>query len=97
LTGGMGGSWSPFVFFPLMFELTFQELSVGVVGVALVFVCGAVWISRWSNGNAERRGVRFRLVCRLCRHVWEDRSRERYPVCPSCGADNRRRRRPRPW
>jgi hypothetical protein len=80
-----------------MIELTLQELAAGVVGASLVVVCGAVWISRWSNANAERRGVRHRLVCRLCQHVWEDRSRERHPVCPACGAANARRRRPHAW
>lgn len=74
-----------------MVELTFQELAIGVVGASLLVICGAVWVSRWSNANARRRGTRFRMVCRLCRHVWEDRSREKFPVCPSCGAGNRRK------
>ena len=79
-------------FLQRMIELTLEDLAVGVVGGALVVVCGAVWVSRWSNANAARRGVKFRMECRLCRHVWEDRSGERDLDCPQCGATNRRGR-----
>jgi rRNA maturation endonuclease Nob1 len=65
-----------------------------VVGFSLAAVAAAVLISRWSNANAERRGVRHRVVCRICRHVFEERGRERRVECPECGALNERGRGP---
>jgi hypothetical protein len=75
-----------------MIELTLEELAVAVIALGLMFVVGAAWIASWTNFNARRRSVRFRVVCRLCRHVFEDRSGGRYPHCPACGAANERRR-----
>lgn len=76
-----------------MIELTLEELAVAVIGASLAFVVAAWWISGWTNANARRRGVRRRVVCRLCRHVFEDRGNERVVACPQCGAGNERRRR----
>lgn len=75
-----------------MIDLTLTEFAVVVVGATLLFVSGAAFISRWSNANAERRGIRWRVVCRICRHVFEDRGRERHPACPRCGTANERHR-----
>ena len=74
-----------------MIELTLEELAVIVIGACFVLVVGAVCISRWSNANARRRGVRCRVICRLCHHAFEDHGKERHPVCPECGACNERR------
>lgn len=71
-----------------MIELTLTELAVAIVGGCLVFVAGAVAISRWGNRNAERRGIRSRVICRICRHVFEDQGHEHLVTCPECGASN---------
>lgn len=74
-----------------MIELTLEELAVAAIGASLAVVVAAVWVAGWADGNARRRSVRWRVVCRLCRHVFEDRSGERRVTCPQCGAENRRR------
>lgn len=75
-----------------MIDLTLTEFAVAVVGGSLLWVAASVAVSRWSNANAERRGVRDRVVCRICRHVFEDRERGKLVDCPECGAANERRR-----
>jgi uncharacterized paraquat-inducible protein A len=69
-----------------MIDLTLTQFSVLVISLAMLVVVGSTWISRWSHANAERRGIRHRVICRICRHVFEDASRERHPQCPQCGA-----------
>jgi predicted RNA-binding Zn-ribbon protein involved in translation (DUF1610 family) len=75
-----------------MIELTLTELAAWSLGVAMVVVIFFEWISRWSNGNAERRSLRRRTTCRLCLNVREDEGRGRIFHCPHCGADNERGR-----
>jgi hypothetical protein len=75
-----------------MIDLTLTEFAVAVVGASLLWVVAAVAVSRWSNANAERRALRDRVVCRICCHVFEERSRLRVVECPECGAANERGR-----
>ena len=75
-----------------MIELTLTELATWSISVAMVLVIFFEWISRWSNGNAERRSLRRRVQCRLCLQVHEDEGRERVFRCPHCGAENEKGR-----
>jgi len=73
-----------------MIELTLGEFAVAVIGVSLAWFVGSVLISRWSEAKSVRKALKFRVTCRLCGHVFEDRSREEFPSCPECGAANER-------
>ena len=74
-----------------MIELTLVELAFVVIGLSMFFVVFFEWVSRWSNGNAERRGVRGRRVCRLCLAVFSKPDDEATAKCPECGALTDRR------
>ena len=75
-----------------MIELTLTELAAWSIGVSMMIVVFFSWISRWSNGNAERRSLGRRATCRLCLQVLEVESRDRVFQCPHCGADNEKGR-----
>lgn len=75
-----------------MIELTLTELAAWSIGVSMVVVAFFAWISRWSNGNAERRSLRRRVTCRRCLLVVEDESSDRIFQCPHCGSANERGR-----
>lgn len=68
-----------------MIELSLTELAAAAIGASMVLIALFAWISRWSNGNAERRSLRHRAVCRLCLAVFEVRGGERDLTCPECG------------
>lgn len=73
------------------------ELSLhGLVAAMLIgsFALIALWtiVSRWSHGNAERRGVKHRVICRFCLHSFESEGGGKIVDCPRCGAANRRGR-----
>ena len=84
-------SQSPSFFPPIMIELSLAEFAVGVIAIALAWVLGSTLLSRWSEAKMLRHSLKSRLTCRLCGHVFEDRSREEFPKCPECGAANERR------
>lgn len=68
-----------------MIEWTLKDLAFWAVGGGMVLVALFSWISRWSNGNAERRSMRRRMVCRTCLNVFEDGGAARVVECPHCG------------
>jgi predicted RNA-binding Zn-ribbon protein involved in translation (DUF1610 family) len=75
-----------------MIELTLTELAAWSIGVSIILVVFFTWISRWSNGNAERRSLRRRATCRLCLQVLEVEGRDRVFRCPHCGGENEKGR-----
>jgi len=74
-----------------MIELNLVEFVVAVIGVSLAWIVGSAMHSRWSEAKALRQALKHRVACRLCGHVFEDRSREEFPQCPECGAANAKR------
>jgi rRNA maturation endonuclease Nob1 len=74
-----------------MIELSLGEFAAGVAGVAMVWVLASAVLSRISEARALRRALEFRVTCRLCGHVFEDRSGDPFPRCPECGAKNIRK------
>jgi predicted RNA-binding Zn-ribbon protein involved in translation (DUF1610 family) len=75
-----------------MIELTLTDLAAWSIGVSMIIVVFFTWISRWSNGNAERRSLRRRATCRLCLQVVEVEGRDRVFRCPHCGGENEKGR-----
>ena len=75
-----------------MIELTLTELAAWSICVSMIIVVFFTWISRWSNGNAERRSLRRRATCRLCLQVLEVEGRDRVFRCPHCGGENEKGR-----
>ena len=49
-----------------MIELSLTELAAWSIGGSMVAIALFVWISRWSNRNAERRSLRRRVSCHSC-------------------------------
>lgn len=73
-----------------MIHLSLTELAFAVIACAMVAVAFFGWVSRWTSGNAERRSLRHRIVCRLCLAVFENTSREAVVKCPECQARTNR-------
>lgn len=73
-----------------MIELTLTELAFVVIGLAMLSIVFFAWVSRWAAGNAEKRSLRHRIVCRLCLAVFEDSGRQTEVECPKCGAKTNR-------
>jgi len=75
-----------------MIELTLEDfilwaISVPLVGIGLYTLF--VGLRRRSKIRAAKVNV---LCCRVCGHLYQDRSREKFPVCPECGRPNERGR-----
>jgi Zn finger protein HypA/HybF involved in hydrogenase expression len=54
-------------------------------------VAGISFLSRYLHMRAERRLVRMRIICRLCRNSFVSEHSEKICRCPSCGKPNLRR------
>lgn len=69
-----------------MIELDLKELSVVVVGGALLWVFLLSWMASLRERRESRRADKGKRVCRLCLAVFESRTREEVQHCPECGA-----------
>ena len=75
-----------------MIDLTIEELILWMISVPIVLVGMFTLISSLKR-RASRRVARHHIVsCRVCGHLYMDRSRERDPHCPECGRANGRGR-----
>jgi hypothetical protein len=73
-------------------ELSLSEFVVYVLAGAFALTGFFIFISRLSRRGAGCRGLRHRVICRLCLHAYEDHGSARTPECPQCGALNERGR-----
>ncbi len=75
-----------------MIELTIEELILWMISVPIVMV-GLFTLIASLRRRAVLRAARHHIVtCRICGHLYMDRSRERDPSCPECGRANGRGR-----
>ncbi|MBT8036023.1 MAG: hypothetical protein KJO21_00635 [Verrucomicrobiae bacterium] len=73
-----------------MIELTMEEFMLWVIGVPIL-VIGFYGIIAGLKRRAAIRTAQSQIVCcRVCGHLYRDRSRERSPQCPGCGRANHR-------
>lgn len=75
-----------------MIELTLEDFILWAIGVPLVGIAVYtvfVGLSRRSHIRAAKNQV---ITCRVCGHIYQDRSREKSPPCPQCGRANDRGR-----
>lgn len=76
-----------------MIEISLYELVVALLVGSFAVISLWTVVSRWSHGNAERRGVKQRTICRFCLHAFEsERGGGKVVHCPQCGAANIRGR-----
>ena len=73
-----------------MIELTLEELALWLLGVPLLGIGFAVFLAHLNRRSRIRLRKREIVTCRVCGHVYKDKSRERRPVCPECGRPNDR-------
>jgi rRNA maturation endonuclease Nob1 len=76
-------------------EVSLTEFVMWTVAMALGLTGLSIFTSRLSRRGAERRSLRYRVICRLCLHAWEDHGLARTVECPECGGMNERDRRRR--
>lgn len=49
-------------------------------------------VSRTLHARSEARSLTDRVICRLCRHAYEEHGQTRITYCPRCGAANEKGR-----
>lgn len=75
-----------------MIELTLEDFFLWMVGAPIVFLglySILVGASRRSRNKKARNNV---INCRVCSYVYQDRSKEKSPICPACDRANDRGR-----
>jgi len=75
-----------------MIEVTLSEFVVWALMISCALTGLFIFTSRLSRRGNAFRGLRHRIVCRLCLHAYEDHGSARTPECPQCGALNERGR-----
>lgn len=75
-----------------MIELTMEEFVLWAVCVPLLGI-GIYSAVAGYRRRARARQARHNIIrCRVCGHLYQDRSRERFPPCPECRRPNDRGR-----
>lgn len=75
-----------------MIEISLYDLVIALLIGSFAVISLWTVVSRWSHGNAERRGVKNRTICRFCLHAFESENGDKIVHCPRCHAENRRGR-----
>lgn len=75
-----------------MIDLTMEELILWMISVPIVMVGLFTLISSLRHRASLRAARRHIVSCRVCGHLYMDRSHERSPLCPECGRANERGR-----
>lgn len=75
-----------------MIDVTMEEFILWLVCVPITMVGVFSILSRLKRRSAVSAAQRHIVTCRVCGHLYQDRSRERDPVCPECGRANERGR-----
>jgi predicted RNA-binding Zn-ribbon protein involved in translation (DUF1610 family) len=73
-----------------MIDLTMEEFALWLVGVPLLGIGCAVFMSVLGRRAKIRSRKREIVTCEVCGHVYKDKSKERRPPCPECGRSNDR-------
>ena len=67
-----------------------EEFLLWGVGIPLVAVALVTVIAGFRR-RGRKRGLRLEIIrCRICGHLYKDKTRERFPGCPECGSANER-------
>ena len=73
-----------------MIDLTMEDFILWMIGVPLVGI-GLVTLISGMKRRARKRGLRQQIVrCRVCGHLYKDKSRDKFPECPECDSVNER-------
>lgn len=73
-----------------MIDLTMEDFILWMIGVPLVGI-GLVTLISGMKRRARKRGLRQQIVrCRICGHLYKDKSRGKFPECPECDSVNER-------
>ena len=73
-----------------MIELTLEELALWLLGVPLLGIGLAVFLAYLNRRSRIRLRKREIVTCRVCGHVYKDKTKERHSLCPECGRANER-------
>lgn len=75
-----------------MIDLTMEEFILWMISVPILIVGLHSLLSALKRRSSQNQARRNILTCRVCGHVYQDRSRTRDPECPECGRANERGR-----
>lgn len=75
-----------------MIELTLEDFILWAVCVPLVGVGIYTVMASLRHRSDGKRAKNDVIHCRVCGHLYQDRSREKSPVCPECHRANDRGR-----
>ena len=75
-----------------MIDMTMEDFLLWVIGVPMVGIALVTLIAGMRQ-RARKRGLKQQIVrCRICGHLYKDKSREKFPDCPECESMNERGR-----
>ena len=73
-----------------MIDMTMEDFLLWAIGVPLVGIAFVTMIGGMRK-RARKRSLRQEIVlCRICGHVYQDKTREKFPECPECESVNER-------
>lgn len=75
-----------------MIDLTMEEFILWMVCVPMVMIGAYSFLASMKRRAIIRSARRQIVSCRVCGHLYIDRSREQDPLCPECGRANERGR-----
>lgn len=75
-----------------MIELTLEEFILWVVCTPIVGIGLYTAFMGLRSSSRVRKAKNHVISCRGCGHLYQDRSRDKDPVCPNCGRANERGR-----
>ena len=69
------------------------EILMVIYLTILLGALACIWISGvWISARRERRRRRDFVICKICDHIYEDRTTKELVQCPRCKALNERER-----
>ena len=75
-----------------MIDLTMEEFLLWVIGVPMIGIA-VVTLLRGMGMRARRRSLRQEIIrCRICGHLYKDKTRDKFCPCPECESLNERGR-----
>lgn len=73
-----------------MIDLSLEEFILWIISVPIVMVGFLVFVSAWRRRLAVKSARRCIVTCHVCGFIYQDRSRDRAPICPECDRANER-------
>ena len=75
-----------------MIELTWEDFLMWAISIPLVAIGLYTVIVGLGNRAKVKKAKNSVICCRVCGHLYQDPSNEKFPICSECGRANDRGR-----